>query len=73
MPKGGRKLIDNQAIKILKNKYLSKADLITPNIPEAEVLTNSRIITVKDIIFSRKITIKTRCKKCFNQRRTSEI
>ena len=56
--KGGRKLIDNQAIKILKNKYLSKADLITPNIPEAEVLTNSRIITVKDIISAGKLLLK---------------
>ena len=35
--KGGTKLIDNKAIKILK-KLIKKAYLITPNIPEAEVL-----------------------------------
>ena len=36
--KGGKKLINDPAIKILKNKLLSEADLITPNIPEAEIL-----------------------------------
>ena len=30
--KGGKKLIDDKAIKILKNKFLSKVNLITPNI-----------------------------------------
>ena len=48
--KGGKKLINDQAIKILKNKLLSKADLITPNIPEAEVLTNSKISNIQDAI-----------------------
>ena len=48
--KGGKKLINDQAIEILKHKFLSKADLITPNIPEAEVLTNSKILTVKDVV-----------------------
>ena len=50
--KGGKKLIKDQAIKILKNKLLSKADLITPNIPEAEVLTNSKISTIEDVILA---------------------
>ena len=48
--KGGKKLINYSAIKILKNKLLSKADLITPNIPEAEVLTNSKISTINDVV-----------------------
>jgi len=48
--KGGKKLINNQAIEILKNKFLYEADLITPNIPEVEVLTNSKILTIKDVI-----------------------
>ncbi|MBD1157708.1 bifunctional hydroxymethylpyrimidine kinase/phosphomethylpyrimidine kinase [Pelagibacterales bacterium SAG-MED17] len=48
--KGGKKLISDSAIKILKNKFLSKVDLITPNIPEAEILTNSKIITIEDVI-----------------------
>ncbi len=31
---------------------MSEADLITPNIPEAEVLTNSKISTIQDVIFA---------------------
>ena len=50
--KGGKKLINEPAIKILKNNLLSKADLITPNIPEAEVLTNSKISSIQDVILA---------------------
>ena len=37
--KGGAKLINDTAIRVLKNKFIEKAYLITPNIPEAEILT----------------------------------
>ena len=50
--KGGAKLISDKAIKILKTKLIKKASLITPNIPEAEVLTNTIIKTKKDMIFA---------------------
>ncbi len=56
--KGGKKLINDRAIKILKNKLLSKVDLITPNIPEAEVLTNSKISTIHDVILAGKHLIE---------------
>ena len=56
--KGGRKLINNQAIKILKYNFLSYADLITPNIPEAEVLTNSKIESIKDVILAGNKLLK---------------
>jgi hydroxymethylpyrimidine/phosphomethylpyrimidine kinase len=48
--KGGFKLIDNKAIKTLKNKLIKKVNLITPNIPEAEVLTNIKINNLNDMI-----------------------
>ena len=48
--KGGARLIDQDSIKILKNKLLKKVSLITPNIPEAEVLTNTKILS-KLIVF----------------------
>ena len=35
--KGGAKLIDDRAIKLLKDKLIKKVLLITPNIPEAEI------------------------------------
>ena len=41
--KGGAKLINQSAIKTLKKRLMKKAYLITPNIPEAEVLTNIKI------------------------------
>ena len=50
--KGGARLIDEKAIKILKKELIKKADLITPNIPEAEVLTEMKINTVEDMILA---------------------
>jgi hydroxymethylpyrimidine kinase/phosphomethylpyrimidine kinase len=50
--KGGVKLIDDNAIKILKNKLIKKTTLITPNIPEAEILTKTKIKTREDMILA---------------------
>ena len=50
--KGGTKLIDEKAIKFLKNKLLKRATLITPNIPEAEILTSTKIKNKEDMIFA---------------------
>ncbi len=50
--KGGVKLIDDNAIKILKNKLIKKTILITPNIPEAEILTKTKIKTREDMILA---------------------
>tara|TARA_Y100000741_G_scaffold35652_1_gene25040 strand:+ start:1435 stop:2247 length:813 start_codon:yes stop_codon:yes gene_type:complete len=50
--KGGAKLIDNKAIKLLKSKLFKKVMLITPNIPEAEILTKTKIKTKEDMIFA---------------------
>ena len=50
--KGGAKLISNEAIQILKKKLIKQVTLITPNIPEAEVLTGVKIKNKKDIILA---------------------
>jgi hydroxymethylpyrimidine kinase/phosphomethylpyrimidine kinase len=50
--KGGTKLIDEKAIKSLKSKLIKKVFLITPNIPEAEILTKIKISTKEDMIFA---------------------
>ena len=55
--KGGTKLIDNRSIKILKSKLIKKVSLITPNIPEAEILTKTKIKNVKDMINAASILI----------------
>ena len=50
--KSGEKLIDNKAIQILKKKLLKDVFLITPNIPEAEVLTGMKINNKEDMILA---------------------
>jgi len=52
--KGGSKLIDDKAIEIIKKKLIKKIYLITPNIPEAQILTNIKITNTKDMIRSAK-------------------
>jgi len=54
---GGAKLINYKAIKILKNKLIKKVILITPNIPEAETLTKTKIKNVEDMIYAAKILL----------------
>ncbi len=50
--KGGARLISKDAIKILKEKLINKVTLITPNIPEAEVLTGVKIYNKEDMILA---------------------
>ena len=52
--KGGTKLIDDEAIKLLKLKLIKKVTLITPNIPEAEIISKTKIKTKEDMIFVAK-------------------
>ena len=56
--KGGARLINQSAIKTLKDKLIKKAYLITPNIPEAEVLTKTKIKSLEDMINAANILIK---------------
>jgi len=56
--KGGARLINQSAIKTLKDKLIKKAYLITPNIPEAEVLTKTKINNLEDMINAANILIK---------------
>tara|TARA_Y100001958_G_C21074348_1_gene432802 strand:- start:74 stop:886 length:813 start_codon:yes stop_codon:yes gene_type:complete len=48
--KDGTKLINNRAIKVLKKRLIKKVSLITPNIPEAEILTGIKIRDKEDMI-----------------------
>ena len=50
--KGGAKLIDKSAIKLLKEKLIKRVSLITPNVPEAEILTKTKIKNKEDMIFA---------------------
>ena len=50
--KGGSKLISDQAISLMKKKLLKKVSLITPNLPEAEILSGVKINSKEDMIFA---------------------
>ena len=55
--KGGARLINEKAINLLNTKLINKVSLITPNIPEAEVLTKKKIRNVNDMIRAANILI----------------
>jgi len=63
--KGGAKLIDDKAVELLRNELIKKVTLITPNIPEAEILTNTKIKTKEDMILAASILINLGAKNVF--------
>ena len=50
--KGGSRLITNKAIELMKKKLIKKVSLITPNLPEAEILTGIKINNKEDMMFA---------------------
>ena len=46
----GARLIDDAAVAVLEERLIPLADVITPNIPEAEVLSDLRIKTAADLL-----------------------
>ena len=52
--KGGAKLINTAAISFIKNIFMKKVLLITPNIPEAEILSGIKIRSSKDMMNAGK-------------------
>ena len=63
--KSGARLIDKKAIEILKNELIKKVSLITPNIPEAEILTKTKIKTKEDMIFAASLLIELGAENVF--------
>tara|TARA_B100001109_G_scaffold250569_1_gene243883 strand:+ start:791 stop:1603 length:813 start_codon:yes stop_codon:yes gene_type:complete len=56
--KGGTKLIDDKSIEMIKSKLINKVSLITPNIPEAQILTKTNINTTNDMIIAGRKLLK---------------
>ena len=50
----GAKLISEEAVDVLKEELFPLADLLTPNIPETEVLTGRKIRSADDMIEAAK-------------------
>jgi len=63
--KGGAKLIDKKAVELIKNELIKKVSLITPNIPEAEILTKTKIKTKEDMIFAASLLIEIGAENVF--------
>lgn len=55
----GSKLIADEALNVLKEKLLPLATVVTPNIPETEILTGKKIKTKEDMIQAAKIISET--------------
>ena len=55
--KGGTKLISKEAIDLLNKRLIKKVSLITPNIPEAEILTGLKIKNIEDMIHAASLLI----------------
>src|SRR5687767_14474275 len=47
--KGGDRLLEEDAVEVIRTSLLPLADVVTPNIPEAEVLSGVAIRTVHDM------------------------
>ena len=58
----GAKLLEDSAIEALKKELIPLALIITPNIPEAEVLVNFKIKTLEDVKNAAKEILKLGCK-----------
>ena len=56
--KGGSKLITDSAVRLMKKKLINKVTLITPNVPEAEILTGIKIKNQNDMILAANEFIK---------------
>ena len=55
--KSGTRLINKNAIIFIKKRLMKNSLLITPNIPEAEILTKIKINSIKDMIKAGNILI----------------
>ena len=55
--KGGAKLINNAAILTMRNKLIKNILIITPNIPEAEILTKIKIRSIEDMVKAGRILV----------------
>lgn len=51
----GSRLLDEEAVQVMREELLVLADLVTPNIPEAEVLSGQKISDEEDMIRAAEI------------------
>lgn len=64
LAKGGEELMDKSAVQYLKDFVIPCCNVFTPNIPEAEVILNRKIITEEDMIEACLDICKLGAKAC---------
>jgi hydroxymethylpyrimidine/phosphomethylpyrimidine kinase len=47
--KGGARLLEDDAVEAMRAELLPRAEIVTPNVPEAEALAGMRIVTAEDM------------------------
>ena len=56
--KGGHPLLESQALNAMKRRMVARATILTPNIPEAALLTGTEINTRDDMLKAGEILLK---------------
>ena len=56
----GSRLIDGEAVAVLRDRLIPMADLLTPNVPEAEILSGIKINSPEDMVRAARV-IGDRC------------
>ncbi len=62
LAKGGHRLLEPSAIEILKKRLIPLATLITPNIPEAELLSGEKIHSYEDVQRVAELILSLGCR-----------
>ncbi len=59
--KGGETLVDRDSVHLMRQHFLLRACIVTPNVPETEVLTGMEIRSLKDLQHAAEIMITLGC------------
>ena len=59
--KGGETLVDRDSVHLMRQHFLLRASIVTPNVPEVEVLTGMEIHSLKDLQHAAEVMITLGC------------
>ena len=59
--KGGETLVDRDSVHLMRQHFLLRATIVTPNVPETEVLTGMEINSLNDLQHAAEIMITLGC------------
>ena len=62
--KGGARLIDPDAVDALKEQLIPRAEIVTPNLPEAEILCGTTIGNIAEMRAPAKACSRSAAERC---------